>query len=64
MPKHLVNNNGHLFGFDDETGKYFIVEVKDIPIKAAAEDDIVALDTALSNGTAILWEDPKKKLSK
>jgi hypothetical protein len=60
MPRTLVNRKNHLFGFDDETGKYFIVEVKNVPLKAVDEGDLVAWSKAVANGTAIIWEDPEK----
>jgi hypothetical protein len=61
MPRKLVNVNGHLFGFDDKTGDYFTVDYKKVPLRAAPEDEVVALSKALSKGTAIIWEDPTEK---
>jgi hypothetical protein len=58
MPRKLVKVKDHLFGVDDKTGKYFSVEVKDVPFKAVTEDEMAALIEGISNGTAIIWEDP------
>jgi hypothetical protein len=58
MPGKLINTNGHLLGFDDKTGKYYIVELKYVPMKSIPEEELTDLMKAISTNTAIIWEDP------
>jgi hypothetical protein len=58
MPKQLINRNGKLWGFNDETGTWFEVDFVEHKTSDFMPEDVKsALVSAIAKGTAILWRE-------